>query len=497
MRELAEEVPEHPYADFAGALADGGLVRAAAGAASDAVAGGVIRRYRLVGLQLAASDAACITVGLLVSHVLTFGVGPMRFDYALVTLTAPLVWCATFYAFGLLAPQHLSANEIFRRTIGAASVGVVLVALQSFWTKSTLSRSWFVATWLISLFLELVVRRTWAWRLGRMRRDGRLSFRTLIVGADREATALARAIAGPGSGFTSVGFVDVPDPSTATEARPVLGRLEELDSLIRRCRAECLFVASTAIDTEAMRRVTQGARLAGVEVRVSANLPQILTSRLTVQHVGTTMALSLKPVRLTGGEALMKRVFDLAVAGFAALLTLPLSGFIALAIRLTSPGPVLFRQQRVTKGGRAFTVYKFRTMEADGDRMLAPRAIDRTAPFFKLADDPRLTRVGRFLRRTSLDELPQLFNVIRGDMSLVGPRPLPVDQVAANAELLRDRHEVLAGLTGWWQINGRSGISAEDAINFDIFYIENWSLALDLYILFKTVGTIVAQRGAV
>ena len=448
MEELAHEVTEDAHAGVDGAWASGAQVRAADGG-HEAAAGGVIRRYRRISLGLAASDAACITVALIVSYVLTFGLRPMPVDYALVTLTAPLVWAGIHHVFGLYTPQHVSASEIFRRTIGATSVGVVLLAMESFWTKSTLSRAWFVATWLISLFLELAVRRAWAWHLGRLRRDGRLSFRTLIVGADREAGRLARAIAGPGSGFTSIGFVDVAESSGSADARPVLGRLEELGSLIRRCRAECLFVASTVIDAKAMRRVTHAARQAGAEVRVSANLPQILTSRLTVQQVGHTMALSLKPVRLSGAEALTKRGFDLVVAGLTVLLTLPLYGLIAAAIWFESRGPILFRQKRVTRGGRPFTMFKFRTMRPDADRILAERSIDPTAPFFKLADDPRLTRLGRFLRRASLDELPQLLNVIKGDMSLVGPRPLPADQIAANMELLCDRHEVLAGLTGW------------------------------------------------
>jgi lipopolysaccharide/colanic/teichoic acid biosynthesis glycosyltransferase len=150
----------------------------------------------------------------------------------------------------------------------------------------------------------------------------------------------------------------------------------------------------------------------------------------------------------------------------------------------------------VTKGGAAFTVYKFRTMLQNGDSLLGDRLADVSSPFFKVEDDPRLTKVGRILRKLSLDELPQLLNVIKGEMSLVGPRPLPVDQVAANLELLGPRHEVPTGVTGWWQVNGRSDLSPEEALRLDLFYIENWSLSLDLYILLKTIGVIFARRGA-
>jgi lipopolysaccharide/colanic/teichoic acid biosynthesis glycosyltransferase len=228
-------------------------------------------------------------------------------------------------------------------------------------------------------------------------------------------------------------------------------------------------------------------------VRISANLSQTLTSpsRLTVQKVGGAIALSVRTVRLTRTQVTLKRTFDLVLASTALAISLPLWAAIAIAVRLSSPGPVFFHQERVTKGGRVFRMHKFRTMRVEVDS-----PVDTSAPFFKLPSDPRLTPVGEVLRRLSLDELPQFWNVLKGEMSFVGPRPLPADQVAANLELLSPRHEVPAGMTGWWQINGRSGVSPEEAIHLDRFYIENWSLALDLYIVLKTFGAVVGQRGA-
>jgi exopolysaccharide biosynthesis polyprenyl glycosylphosphotransferase len=479
-------------------LEDEAVAGRLAGATDTAPAGrGVAgRRYWRISIWLAASDALCISAALVMSYALRFGLRPMPLRYALVTITAPIIWMGVFYAFGLYAPEHLSAPEIFRRTVGASSVGAVLLAMGSFWARLPLSRAWIGATWLLALLFELAVRRAWAWRLGRLRRDGALSFRTLIVGVNEEAGRLSHAIAAPGTGYTPVGFVGLSPSAESPDSLPVLGGIEGLDEVVERTSADCLFVASTAIDSASMLRVTHAARRAGLEIRVSANLPQILTSRLTVQQVGRTMALSLKPVRLSGTQALAKRAFDLLVSSVALVVTAPLVVLVGAVIRLTSAGPILFRQPRVTRAGRVFTVYKFRTMSLDADRILAERKIDPTTPFFKLEDDPRLTRFGRVVRRLSLDELPQLLNVLKGDMSLVGPRPLPVDQVDANPELLGPRHEVLAGVTGWWQINGRSSVTAEEAVNFDIFYIENWSLALDLYILFKSVGAVVSKRGA-
>jgi lipopolysaccharide/colanic/teichoic acid biosynthesis glycosyltransferase len=232
------------------------------------------------------------------------------------------------------------------------------------------------------------------------------------------------------------------------------------------------------------------ARQAEVEVRVLANLPQMLTSRLAVLKVGPAIAVALRPARLSGPQAAMKRAIDLVGASVGLLLSLPLWPIIALAIRLDSRGPALFHQDRVTKDGRIFRMHKFRTMRT-GDP-----AFDTSRPFFKLKSDPRLTRVGVILRRLSLDELPQLWNVLTGEMSIVGPRPLPADQVAAHSDLLGPRQAVPAGMTGWWQINGRSQVTADEALRLDVFYIENWSPTLDVYILLKTFGAVFRRQGA-
>jgi exopolysaccharide biosynthesis polyprenyl glycosylphosphotransferase len=453
-----------------------------------------LRGFRAVGLGLAISDVLCVLAALAVVYFVR-GHDRTEAGFLGVMAIAPLVWLGVFHAFGLYGVQHLSASEEFRRIISGTAVGIVLLMVGSFWWHESLSRSWLGWSWSFALLFELGNRRLWRWHVHRLKRKGVLTFRTLVVGTTDEADRLARALESPAGGFVPIGYVATTG-THSPDGIPVLGNIAQLGALIRTHDIECVFVASTAVTAEDMLWITRTCRQANVEMRVSANLPDILTSRVAIQPIDEVMALSVKPVRLTGARAVLKRSFDLVFGSLVFFLLLPVMGLVALAIRMTSPGPVLFRQERVTKHGRAFVMYKFRTMVTDPDQAFADRVVDLTRPFFKLQDDPRLTPIGRVLRPISLDELPQLWNVIRGDMSLVGPRPLPAEQVAAHLELLGPRHEVRAGITGWWQIRGRSELEYEEALRLDLFYIENWSLSLDLYILLKTLGALVVRRGA-
>jgi exopolysaccharide biosynthesis polyprenyl glycosylphosphotransferase len=449
------------------------------------------RRYRKIALGLAASDAAAICSALIISYWLRFNVQLLPPRELLLFALAPVVWVVVFQAFNLYNLMYLSPAEEFRRVVGATGVGVVLLVMVSFWSKSTFSRGWIGITWGVALLLELVARRLWRRYQHRRKLDGRLALRTLIIGSTGEAIRLAKALMNPGSGFLPLGYVQPHGAGEAGDTLPVLGGIDELRELMADQSVDCLFVASTLVDADALAVVSQAGRQQGVQVLVSANMTDVLSSRLVLQQVGPVIALSLRPVRLSGTQAAAKRAFDLVMGSFLLLATLPLWVAAAVAIRLTSPGPVLFHQERVTKSGRTFWMHKFRTMRQD----LAAGA-DTTAPFFKLDQDSRITPVGHLLRKWSLDELPQLWNVIRGEMSLVGPRPLPTEQVTANLQLLGPRHEVPAGMTGWWQINGRSDVAPTQAVRLDAFYIENWSLAFDFYIILKTISTVVERRGA-
>ena len=468
-----------------------------------AQAGNVAVRYRAVALGLIISDVVCLLAALAISYLVHFGTAGTRGAYMATIVAAPVLWIAVFGALSLYSPQHLSASEEFRRIISASSIGMLLIVVAIYSSHTQLSRTWLALTWALALLLELSSRRLWRWVVWRLKVTHWLSFRTLIVGANAEGQAIADSLSLPGTGYDVFGLIE-PSRKAVRATRSgsdervtaTLNDLDDLETTIADNGIECLFMASTAIDPADTVRVVQVARRRSIKLMASANLPEILTSRLSAQHLAGVMALSLRPVRITGFQSLLKRAFDLISSVSALILLSPVIAVIALLVRATSPGPILFRSERVTSGGRSFVMFKFRTMVDNAAEMMSERDTDTSVPFFKHESDSCLTSVGGVLRRLSLDEVPQLINVVRGDMSLVGPRPLPVEQVAANLSLLTPRHEVRAGMTGWWQIQGRSDVLVDEALRMDLFYIENWSLSLDLYILLKTFGAVIRRRGA-
>jgi exopolysaccharide biosynthesis polyprenyl glycosylphosphotransferase len=237
---------------------------------------------------------------------------------------------------------------------------------------------------------------------------------------------------------------------------------------------------------------------ADVAVRVSPGLANLGAARIVLEPIDGMALFSLRRHRFSRRQRFVKRSLDLAVTSIALVVAAPLMLGIALLIRLTSPGPTLFRQRRVGVQERTFIMLKFRTMiaGADAQRGHLDAGNEADGLLFKMRRDPRVTRVGRFLRRTSLDELPQLFNVLRGDMSLVGPRPALPEEARRYAESQRGRLRVKPGVTGLWQVNGRHDLVFEDYVRYDLFYVENWSLTMDLYILAKTVPALLSGRGS-
>ncbi len=455
-------------------------------------------QYRRLYQLMALSDGLAVALSVAAGYWIRFGVRPLRSGVVLMMIVAPAVTIAIFAAFHLYDAHRVTTAEEFRRVILAVSVEVAGLATVAFWSDASTSRLEALFAWALALVLTLANRRLWHGYVRRARARGRLTFRTLVVGTNEEAVQLAHVMESERLGFAPIGFLGTAQGSWSGYGPTVLGHIRDLRELIRRESADCVFVASSAVSVDEMKDVAKAVRLEGVEVRVTATLPEVLASRLSVQPVGGLMSLSLRPVRLSGTQAVAKRVFDIAVAGLGLILVSPLMIAIAVAIKLSSRGPILFRQWRVGQRGRPFVILKFRTMEDGADaKVEALRHLNESdGPLFKVRRDPRVTKVGRVLRRWSLDELPQLWNVIRGEMSLVGPRPPLPEEVREYEDWQFDRLEVRPGITGLWQVSGRSDLSFDEYVRRDLFYIENWSLAYDLYIVAKTIPIVLSQRGA-
>jgi len=314
-----------------------------------------------------------------------------------------------------------------------------------------------------------------------LRRRGVGVVRLAIVGDGDEARAVAASLARhPGYGFRLAGFVGRRRAGLA----PYLGSADRLEAILRRTRVdEVLLAPRAAVSRAAVMEWAAQCERAGVEVRMLADVFGVLTSRLRFEELFGMPLMSVAPTPLEfRGNRVLKRLLDLALTVPALVLLSPLLALIAAAVKMDSPGPVLYRQERIGLGGRPFGMLKFRSMRADAEK--------HTGPVWAKAGDPRRTRTGAFLRRTSLDELPQLLNVLRGEMSLVGPRPERphfVREFAKRVPRYMERHAVLPGLTGWSQANGlRGDTPVEERVKYDLFYIENWSFWLDLRIMFRT-----------
>ena len=319
----------------------------------------------------------------------------------------------------------------------------------------------------------------------------------LLVGAGDN---LVRLHHGPGSGRSGIDyeFVGAIGPSADGLGLPLLGNLHELPTVLETTRVDELIVTDSDFNERQLLEIVSHAHRRGVQVRVAPRATELLTERAELVPGQGVPLFELRPPALAGFDWVVKRAFDLVVSTLVLVLGLPLWLAIAAAIKLTSPGPVFFRDTRVGLGERDFGMLKFRTMYADaaGSQAELEASNEADGPLFKIREDPRVTSVGALLRRFSLDEVPQVWNVLRGEMSLVGPRPLPLRDYEQLEGWHLKRYLVLPGLTGLWQISGRSDLSFDDLVRLDFYYLENWSIWLDITILAKTVPAVVSKRGA-
>ena len=354
--------------------------------------------------------------------------------------------------------------------------------------------------WATAILILCLARLIVSSIMGILYRLGLGETRLLVVGSGRLGKMIMQHIvANPNLGYSIVGFLhDMNEPPSDFGRFKMLGTLDDLGMVIRSMQIDEVIIALPSyLHQQSIRSVRLCERL-GTSFKLVPDLYELSLSRIDMEAIEGIPLISIKQVSINSLQGFVTRVVDIIVALLILIIGFPLWFCIALAVAISSPGGIFYKQTRVGLAGLPFKVYKFRSMYKDADARLADLMAlnEAQGPLFKIRDDPRITQIGRFLRHTSFDEIPQLFNVIKGEMSLVGPRPALPHEVAQFDELQRERLAVKPGMTGLWQIRGRSDISFDEGVLMDLYYIENWSLRLYFQTLIRTIPVVLFGRGA-
>lgn len=376
---------------------------------------------------------------------------------------------------------------------------VILVFIFFFFRPQFYSRLIYLYAGILIVILLTLSRVVTRMVLGHMRKRGIGVDRALIVGAGEIGRAIMRnVLAQPDLGYRIEGFID-DDPSKATIGNfQLLGGTDQLPRILRQHKIDEILITLPWHARDKIVRIMVDAETAGARVKIVPDLFQLSLSKIAVDAVGGIPLIGVKDSAISGSALSIKRVMDVLFSIVIFIVLLIPMAIIAVLIKSTSEGPIIFKQQRVGRGGKLFTAYKFRTMRvgADNEQESLKHLNEASGPLFKIRNDPRMTRIGKWLRRTSFDEFPQVLNVLRGDMSLVGPRPPLPNEVAQYEEWHKRRLDAAPGLTGLWQVSGRSELTFDEMVMLDLYYIENWSPWLDLWIMIKTIPALVTARGA-
>ena len=424
---------------------------------------------------------------------------------AIAYLLLPLAWLVVLWGNGAYDRRYLGiGTDEFKRVTRTAVTLIATISLTAFLTKVAGDLSRFTVALSMLLGLVYVTSLRYAARrvLGLLRRHGRACHRVLLVGSLAEALEVYTAV----TRNRNAGMIPVaihlsdgyPAVARAAEAPVPVHTGREVVPLVGEVGADTVAVCGSAsTEPGELRRLAWQLEGTGVDLVVAPQLTDIAGPRVHIRPLEGLPLLYVEEPTLSGLAWLVKNLIDRLVAGLGLLLLSPVLAAIALAIKLADPGPVYFRQSRVGREGKTFRVWKFRTMYVDAEDRLAALVDQNESDglFFKIRKDPRITPLGRFLRASSLDELPQLINVLLGEMSLVGPRPLPAEDGDFLGDVRR-RLLVRPGITGLWQVSGRSDLSWDDAVRLDLYYVDNWSLTFDLTIMWRTIGVVLRSKGA-
>lgn len=473
------------------------------------------RRRGVILASLVATDLAALLLATMAASLTRFGsvtsnagfarLGP-QFTYLDVGAILTVGWAAILAFEGLYDLERIFwGSGEYSRIMRSLSLGVVAAILATFAVKMPdLSRAWILLAWLYAVGFVVFGRALVRSGIAAARRRGHLMRPALIVGYNAEAADIMRQInKDVSSGLVAVGCLassksDQLTMSYCDDEVPCLGDAAMIGEVLRAHAIDTVVIASTAFDHEVVAKIINDLRGFDVDIQLSAGLLDVSTSRVSVRQMSGLPLITIRGVSFSPLKRFLKRTFDVLVGGACAVIGLPVWLLIALAIKLDSPGPLFFVQERIGRNGVRFGMVKFRSMCADAEERRAELVAENesTGPLFKMRVDPRVTRVGGFLRRFSLDEFPQLINVLRGEMSLVGPRPALPSEVAQYSTYHFRRLEVQPGMTGLWQVSGRSALTFEEMVRLDLFYIENWSVGQDMALLLRTVPAVLAAHGA-
>jgi exopolysaccharide biosynthesis polyprenyl glycosylphosphotransferase len=431
--------------------------------------------------------------------------GHVSLEYAAFSLLFPVLWVSALRLSGAYDPRFIGiGSDEFRKVLNAGVGLTGGLALFSYAANVELSRVYLVTAMPGATAVALVVRYVKRKRLHKKRNMGLCMSSVVAVGhegAVADLIAELRRESYHGLNVVATCLAGLSADTDDVTGVPVFGRakVDEVAAAVRRSGADTVAVLSCPeIDGVMLRQLAWELEKTGTDLCVAPALLDVAGPRTTVRPAAGLTLLHVDHPQLSGPRQVLKGLFDRGMAVAALLLLSPLLIVIALVIRLSDRGPALFSQTRVGKDGESFRIYKFRTMVVDAEARLAELlpANDYDGVLFKLRRDPRITAIGSRLRKWSVDELPQLINVVKGEMSLVGPRPALPAEAAKYADHVRRRLVVKPGITGMWQVNGRSDLSWEETVRLDLRYVENWSFALDLQILWKTVSVIFKGSGA-
>ncbi|TKK80523.1 sugar transferase [Kribbella jiaozuonensis] len=457
-----------------------------------------VAKYRRASL---AADLGAGVIGAALALVARFGAS-INLGYFVLGALLPITWVACVALQRGYETRYFGTGpEEFRSIIRAAVALTAVVAITSYATKSEVARGFVIlavpTTCIAAMVGRWFLHRQISWR----RFAGRCMRRVLVVGRNDQVMTLTRHLEErPADGYVVVAsclprgdvFEDAEFERLGRTEMDILAGVDQFD----------VEVVAVAADPElaghSLRKLSWALEQRGVELIVSPGIVEVAGPRISIRPVAGLSLLHLERPSVSGGPHMLKSIFDRVVGCLLLLGVSPILLVTALLVKLTSRGPVLFRQTRVGRGGVEFKMLKFRTMVADAEARKAElHALNEgNGILFKMRDDPRITRVGKYLRRFSIDELPQLMNVLRGEMSLVGPRPPLPAEVAQYAIDDARRMLVKPGLTGLWQVSGRSDLTWEESMRLDLRYADNWSIALDLLILWKTARAVLGSDGA-